>query len=139
MLSYDGKTLMPTFKGSITQTELLEIVRHERETFGGEKVPAEQIAPGRRAALAERAAGAQRLGRAADPDGNPMFDADGKLVNTGCSRAGRVDHGSAFLIPLGLIPLGLILLGLIPLGLIPLGLIHRPDLALRSLWLAGRP
>ena len=37
-LSYNGNP-MPTFKGTITQTELLEIVRHERETFGGEKVP----------------------------------------------------------------------------------------------------
>ena len=60
-------TPMPTFKGAITQTELLEVVRHERETFGGEKVPAEQIAPAGDAAVAQRQADAQRLRRARRP------------------------------------------------------------------------
>ncbi len=83
VLSYDGKTLMPTFKGSITQTELLEIVRHERETFGGEKVPADQIGPAGELLWPNKLPVLNASGVLQDPDGNPMFDADGKLVNTG--------------------------------------------------------
>ena len=59
----------------LTPDELLAVVRHERETFGGEKVPAEQIAARRHAAVAQRQAAAQRSTRARSaPTATPLFD-----------------------------------------------------------------
>jgi hypothetical protein len=81
VLSYDGKTQMPFFRGSITQTELLEIVRHERETFGGEKVPAAQISPTGALLWPNKTPLLNASGVLVDPDGNPMFDDTGHLVN----------------------------------------------------------
>ena len=73
---------MPTFKGAITQTELLEVVRHERETFGGEKVARQPDRARRRAAVAQRQARCSNAaGELVDPDGKPLFDADGKLAD----------------------------------------------------------
>ena len=81
MLSYDGVTLMPTFKGPITQTELLEVVRHERETFGGEKVPSDQIAPTGALLWPNKTPLINSSGVLVDPEGNPLFDDEGKLAN----------------------------------------------------------
>ena len=79
-LSYNGNP-MPTFKGLITQTELLEVVRHERETFGGEKVPAAQIGPAGELLWPNKMPLINTSGVLVDPEGNPMFDDTGHLVN----------------------------------------------------------
>jgi cytochrome c553 len=77
-LSYNGNP-MPTFKGTLTQTELLEIVRHERETFGGEKVPAKQIAADGSLLWPNGKPMLDATGTLVGPDGKALFDADGKL------------------------------------------------------------
>jgi hypothetical protein len=79
-LSYNGNP-MPTFKGSLTQAELLEAVRHERETFGGEKVPASQIAPDGSLLWPNGKPMLDATGALVGPDGKPLFDADGKLTD----------------------------------------------------------
>jgi mono/diheme cytochrome c family protein len=78
--SYNGNP-MPTFKGTLTQTELLEIVRHERETFGGEKVPATQISPTGALLWPNKTPLLNASGVLVDPEGNPMFDDSGHLIN----------------------------------------------------------
>ena len=78
--SYNGNP-MPTFKGTLTQTQLLEVVRHERETFGGEKIPASQIAPDGSLLWPNGKPFLNTTGILVGPDGQPLFDADGKLVN----------------------------------------------------------
>ena len=79
-LSYNGNP-MPTFKGGVTQTELLEIVRHEREVFGAEKIPASQIAPDGSLLWPGGKPMLNAAGELIDPDGKALFDADGKLAN----------------------------------------------------------
>jgi mono/diheme cytochrome c family protein len=39
-----GATLMPAWNGALTQAQLLDVVRHERETLSGQTVPPKQIA-----------------------------------------------------------------------------------------------
>ena len=78
-LSYNGNP-MPTFKGTITQAELLEVVRHERETFGGEKVPAKQIAADGSLLWPNGKPVLNTSGVLADPEGQPLFDETGHLV-----------------------------------------------------------
>ncbi len=41
--SYNGNQ-MPAWNGNLTQAQLLDVVRHEREVLGGQTVPANQIA-----------------------------------------------------------------------------------------------
>jgi len=79
-LSYNGQP-MPTFLGGLTQKELLEVVRHERETFGGEKVPAKQIAPDGSLLWPNGKPMLDANGTLITPDGKPLFDADGKLTD----------------------------------------------------------
>lgn len=61
---YNG-SLMPGFK-SLTDKELLEVVRHERETISGEKIDPKRLGPN---------------GELLWPNGKPMLDASGKLVD----------------------------------------------------------
>ncbi len=77
--SYNGIGAMPMFKGSLTQTQLLEVVRHERETFGGEKVPAKQIAPDGSLLWPNGKPMLDATGTLVGPDGKALFNADGKL------------------------------------------------------------
>lgn len=77
--SYNGNGAMPTFKGSLTQTQLLEVIRHERETFGGEKVPAKQIAPDGSLLWPNGKPMLDAAGTLIGPDGTALFNADGKL------------------------------------------------------------
>ena len=79
-LKYNGNA-MPTFKGAVTQTELLEIVRHEREVFGAEKIPANQIAPDGSLLWPNGKPMLNAAGELIDPDGKALFDADGHLAN----------------------------------------------------------
>jgi len=85
-LSYNGSP-MPTFKGGLTQTELLEAVRHERETFGGEKVPASQIAPDGSLLWPNGKPMLDAAGILIGPDGKALFDADGKLTDATLATA----------------------------------------------------
>jgi mono/diheme cytochrome c family protein len=56
---------MPTFKGSMTEAELLEVVRHERETLGREDPTTFKVDP---------------AGNRLWPSGKPMLNASGRLV-----------------------------------------------------------
>lgn len=69
---------MPAFKASLTDAELLEVVRHERETLGGEK-DVKMDAEGNR----EWPNGKPMLdasGKLIGPDGQPLFNAESKLA-----------------------------------------------------------
>lgn len=75
---YNGQ-YMPPF-ADLTDKELLEVVRHERETIGGE--PAENVIVDG-AGAREWSAGKPMLdatGKLIWPDGTPMFDPAGKLT-----------------------------------------------------------
>jgi hypothetical protein len=78
--SFSGEA-MPTFKGTITQTELLEIVRHEREVYGAEEVPTDQIGPAGELLWPNKTPLLNSSGVLVDPEGNPLFDDEGKLAN----------------------------------------------------------
>jgi mono/diheme cytochrome c family protein len=74
---YQGTGVMPTFK-TLTETELLEVVRHERETLSGEKDGFKVDGTGKR----QWANGSPMLnssGKLQWDDGTPMFGPDGKL------------------------------------------------------------
>ena len=58
---------MPTFKGTLTDKELLAVARHERETLGGEKPEAKQL---------------DATGELLHADGKPYLDANGALVGS---------------------------------------------------------
>jgi len=79
-LSYNGNA-MPTFKGALTQTELLEVVRHEREAFGAEKIDPKQIAPDGSLLWPNGKPMLNAAGELIDPDGKPLFTTEGKLAN----------------------------------------------------------
>ena len=84
--SFNGNP-MPTFKGTLTQTELLEIVRHERETFGGEKVPAKQIAPDGSLLWPNGKPMLDPTGTLIGPDGKALFNTDGTLADPSLATA----------------------------------------------------
>lgn len=69
---------MPAFKGKLTDAELLEVVRHERETLGGETdgvtvdEKGQRLWPNGKPMLDD-------AGKLVWDDGTPMFDAEGKL------------------------------------------------------------
>ena len=56
-------------------------MRHERETFGGEEVPADQIAPTGELLWPNKTPLINSSGILVDPEGNPLFDDEGKLAN----------------------------------------------------------
>ncbi len=78
-----GATLMPAWNGALTQAQLLDVVRHERETISGQTVPAKQIAddgsllwPNLTPVLNPT------TGLLQNPDGSVMLDpTTGKLTN----------------------------------------------------------
>lgn len=82
-LSFNGNA-MPTFKGVITQEELLAVVRYERETLAGEKLDAKATAAD---GTRNNADGTPMLDAKGEtligPGGKPLFGADGKLASTG--------------------------------------------------------
>jgi hypothetical protein len=86
-LGFNGSA-MPTFKGALTQTELLEVVRHEREVFGLEKIPAKQVAPDGSLLWPNGKPMLNAAGDLIDPDGKALFGADGKLANPAQFTAG---------------------------------------------------
>ena len=78
-----GTGQMPAWNGTLTQADLLAVVRHERETLSGEVVPPDQIAadgsllwPNGQPVLDPT------TGILVDPDGQPLLDPiTGKLTN----------------------------------------------------------
>jgi len=76
-LSYNGKP-MPTFS-SLTDAQLLEVARHERETLSGEEGDFEVDAEGNRL-WPNGEPMLDPSGALVWDDGEPMFDADGKLT-----------------------------------------------------------
>jgi mono/diheme cytochrome c family protein len=78
--SYNGNK-MPAFNGVLTDAELLEVTRHERETLGGEELEPNQI--GENGALNNKDGKPylNAAGTLVDEAGEPLFDpATGKLV-----------------------------------------------------------
>ena len=78
--SYNGSP-MPAFNESLSQTELLEVVRHERETLGGEEVPPEQIGPDGELLHPNGEPYLNDAGELVDENGELMFDEEWNLVN----------------------------------------------------------
>jgi hypothetical protein len=71
---------MPTFKGVMTQTELLEVVRHERETLGGEDPTLFKVDAAGNRLWANGKPMLNAAGLLVWDDGTLMFDSDGKLT-----------------------------------------------------------
>ena len=71
---------MPSYVGQISDEDLLAVVRHERETLGGEEVPAEQIGPDGELLHPD---GTPYLvdGVLVDAAGEPLFDSEGFLAS----------------------------------------------------------
>jgi mono/diheme cytochrome c family protein len=77
-----GSAKMPAFTDSLTDQELLEVVRHEREKLSGEKPETAALPDGEDGPRAH-ADGKPLLTEAGvlvNSDGSEMFDADGKLT-----------------------------------------------------------
>ncbi|MCB1259852.1 MAG: hypothetical protein KDB33_05585 [Acidimicrobiales bacterium] len=75
---------MPAFGATLTDAELLEVVRHEREVLSGEVVPEDQIDTGSPTEERLWPNGEPMLDSAGvliDPEGEPLFDDAGKLAN----------------------------------------------------------
>src|SRR5262249_49378301 len=64
-----GSARMPSFKDALTDTEVLEVVRHEREKLSGEKLDAKQLPDG-------------ADGPRADKEGKPLLNDSGVLVTS---------------------------------------------------------
>jgi hypothetical protein len=72
---------MPTFKGKLTETELLEVVRHERETLSGETDDF-KIDPAGARLWPNGKPMLNSSGKLVWDDGEVMFDTDGKLTKS---------------------------------------------------------
>jgi mono/diheme cytochrome c family protein len=79
-----GSARMPSFKDALTETELFEVVRYEREKLGGEKLDAKQLPDGADGARAHKD-GKPYLndsGVLITSDGKPLFDTKTQLLTT---------------------------------------------------------
>ena len=74
---------MPAFIGTLTPEELLAVIRHERETLGGEMVPAEQIGPDGELLYASGEPYINDAGELVDENGELLLDPEGYLINPG--------------------------------------------------------
>jgi mono/diheme cytochrome c family protein len=74
---------MPAFLGTLTPEELLAVTRHERETIGGEMVPAEQIGPEGELLYANGNPYLNDAGELVDENGELLLAPDGYLLNPG--------------------------------------------------------
>ena len=83
---------MPAFLGTLTDEELLAVVRHEREVLSGEMVPADQIGPEGELLHANGTPYINDAGELVTPDGEVMLDESGYLTTpgTGPSSPGPV-------------------------------------------------
>jgi hypothetical protein len=71
---------MPTFKGTMTEAELLEVVRHEREVLGKEDPASFKVDAAGKRLWPDGKPMLNDAGKLVWPDGTAMFDADGKLT-----------------------------------------------------------
>lgn len=78
-LSYNGNP-MPAFNKSLTQAELLAVVRYEREVLSGEKVDPKQITATGTLTYGNSSPYLDAQGQLVTPEGKALFDADGKLT-----------------------------------------------------------
>ena len=74
---------MPAFVGTLTDEELLAVVRHERETLGGEMIPADQIGPNGELLYANGESYINDAGELVDENGELLLDPEGYLINPG--------------------------------------------------------
>jgi len=79
--SYNGNQ-MPAWSGNLTQAQLLDVVRHERETISGQVVPPKQIAADDTLLWPNGTPVLDPItGLLSNPDGTPMLDpTTGKLT-----------------------------------------------------------
>lgn len=85
---------MPAFIESLSQAELFEVVRHERETLSGEEVEASLIGPDGEL-LHENGQPWLVDGVIVDENGEPLLDEEGYLVNPPGGGAGGGDEVAA--------------------------------------------
>lgn len=74
---------MPAFVGTLTDEELLAVVRHERETLAGEMIPADQIGPNGELLYANGEPYINDAGELVDENGELLLDPEGYLINPG--------------------------------------------------------
>ena len=79
VLSYNGNP-MPAFKGSLTQAQLLAVVRYEREVLSGQPIDPKQLAADGKMLWPDGKPMLDASGNLITPDGTALFDADGKLT-----------------------------------------------------------
>jgi mono/diheme cytochrome c family protein len=78
-LSYNGNP-MPAFKGSLTQAQLLAVVRYEREVLSGQPIDPKQLAADGKMLWPDGKPMLDASGNLITPDGSPLIDPDGKLT-----------------------------------------------------------
>ena len=78
-LSYNGNK-MPNFDGSLTQAELLAVVRYEREVLSGAEIDATQVAADGSMLWPDGSPMLNAAGELITPEGEPLFDADNTLT-----------------------------------------------------------
>ncbi len=88
--------IMPAFGSSLTEEELLAVVRHEREVLSGEELESDQFAADgtRNWSTGEPMLDAS-TGLLITPDGEPLFDEEGKAIMVagtgGAANAGQLN------------------------------------------------
>jgi hypothetical protein len=78
---------MPAFLGTLTDEELLSVIRHEREILGGEVVPSDQLGPDGELLHANGTPYLNDAGELQDAEGNVLLQ-DGRLLNGGTGASG---------------------------------------------------
>jgi mono/diheme cytochrome c family protein len=78
---------MPAFLGTLTDEELLAVIRHERESIGGEVVPPAQLGPEGELLHANGTPYLNDAGELQDAEGNVLLE-DGRLLNPGTGATG---------------------------------------------------
>jgi hypothetical protein len=71
---------MPAFAEVLTEEELLDVVRYERETLGGEELAANQLDADGQRLTANGDPLITAEGELVTPDGEPLLDEEGKLT-----------------------------------------------------------
>jgi mono/diheme cytochrome c family protein len=77
--SFNGNK-MPNFDGTLTQTQLLEVIRYERETLSGVAADPKQVDAAGNMLWPNGKPMLDTAGKLITPDGQPLFDADNKLT-----------------------------------------------------------
>ena len=75
-----GGNKMPNFDGSLTQAQLISVVRYEREVISGIAIDPTQVAPDGKMLWPDGSPMLDASGNLITPAGDPLFDADNKLT-----------------------------------------------------------